>query len=607
MGTVLEVGLSNAVLAGLLALVAAVVSRVARRPALAHSLWLLVLLKLVTPPLLRVPLPWLPTESSTVAASPSAKEEIAVRPGGPEPAETDSRTRQEPLAPGNPANPAVIWFLVPVDLMPDTARPESSAVSTRAGPDHWAGWTSSSGLQVAAWLWLGTSFLWFAWTAFAIYRFQRLLRFATPAPPALQKEVQRLGARLGLTRTPGLWLIPGAVSPMLWPVGRSPRLLFPARLLEQLDREQRASLFAHELAHYRRRDHWVRLAEAVVLGLYWWHPVAWWARNALREAEEQCCDAWVVWALAGADRSYATALLQTVAFLSRARCALPAAASGIGQVRHLRRRLTMIMQRQTPRSLSWTGVLVVLALGLLLLPVLPILAQPQGDYKRDPGGKQTDTDQKIAELKKQIQALEEQKPADKKGAVEKKRQAEEIQKVRDEVGILTKEMNNKRRELQDVEKRHAEAVARLAKMEGKNFTGFYEPVTKDGKTFYQYVPSAKGNETNATWYQAVPYVEGKGNATWYQAVPYISGGKIEVDFDKGATKAYMVPFISSDKAAADSDYKLWTKEDLEKAKKAKAEAAGKRSSELEEKLDRLAKELEAIRRELRQNRGGEKR
>src|SRR6516165_5417908 len=136
MGTVLEVGLSNAVLAGLLALVAAVVSRVARRPALAHSLWLLVLLKLVTPPLLRVPLPWLPTESSTVAASPSAKEEIAVRPGGPEPAETDSRTRQEPLAPGNPANPAVIWFLVPVDLMPDTARPESSAVSTRAGPDH---------------------------------------------------------------------------------------------------------------------------------------------------------------------------------------------------------------------------------------------------------------------------------------------------------------------------------------------------------------------------------------------------------------------------------------------------------------------------------------
>src|SRR5262249_39840269 len=159
------------------------------------------------------------------------------------------------------------------------------------------------------------------------------------------------------------WLVPGVLSPMLWPIGRAPRLLFPAKLLDQLDGEQRTTLLVHELAHYRRRDHWVRLMEAVALGLYWWHPVAWWARHALREAEEECCDAWVVWALAGAHRAYATALLQTVAFFSRARCSLPAAASGIGQVRHLRRRLTMIMQRKTPRSLSRAGLLAVLGLG----------------------------------------------------------------------------------------------------------------------------------------------------------------------------------------------------------------------------------------------------
>ena len=48
----IETGLSNAVVAPALALVAVVVSRCSRRPALVHALWLLVLLKLITPPIL---------------------------------------------------------------------------------------------------------------------------------------------------------------------------------------------------------------------------------------------------------------------------------------------------------------------------------------------------------------------------------------------------------------------------------------------------------------------------------------------------------------------------------------------------------------------------
>ena len=47
-----ELGLANAVMATLLAAIVAVVCRVYRQPALVHSLWLLVLLKLLVPPLL---------------------------------------------------------------------------------------------------------------------------------------------------------------------------------------------------------------------------------------------------------------------------------------------------------------------------------------------------------------------------------------------------------------------------------------------------------------------------------------------------------------------------------------------------------------------------
>src|SRR6516225_11506259 len=58
MGTLLEIGLSNAIMAVVLAVPAAAVGLIWRRPALAHCLWLLVLFKLVTPPLWPVHIPW---------------------------------------------------------------------------------------------------------------------------------------------------------------------------------------------------------------------------------------------------------------------------------------------------------------------------------------------------------------------------------------------------------------------------------------------------------------------------------------------------------------------------------------------------------------------
>ena len=60
----LLLGLSNAVLATGLAIVAAVVTRFVRRPEVAALLWLLVLIKLVSPPL--VSIPWAHTHSTVV-------------------------------------------------------------------------------------------------------------------------------------------------------------------------------------------------------------------------------------------------------------------------------------------------------------------------------------------------------------------------------------------------------------------------------------------------------------------------------------------------------------------------------------------------------------
>ena len=74
---------------------------------------------------------------------------------------------------------------------------------------------------------------------------------------------------------------------MLWAIATTARLLIPEPLLGRLSEQQWDTLLAHELAHLRRRDHWVRRFELFVVGLYWWHPVVWWARRELQEAEEQ--------------------------------------------------------------------------------------------------------------------------------------------------------------------------------------------------------------------------------------------------------------------------------------------------------------------------------
>src|SRR5262249_35087670 len=242
----------------------------------------------------------------------------------------------------------------------------------------------------AAWDWesialgsvLAGALAWWGLAALRIVRFQRLLRDVGPMPAEWQggggPPAPRGGVGGRARRGPGGCLVPGDVPPMLWALGRRVRLLVPARLWATLDEDQRTSLVLHELAHLKRRDHWVRWGELAIAGLYWWHPAVWWIRRALREAEEQCCDAWVVWAMPRGAKTYAAALLAALEFLSGARTKPAAAASatlGNGHVSSLKRRLRMIVKAKTPKGLSWTGRLAVAGLSALLLPLAPSWAQ----------------------------------------------------------------------------------------------------------------------------------------------------------------------------------------------------------------------------------------
>jgi WD40 repeat protein/beta-lactamase regulating signal transducer with metallopeptidase domain len=406
MSTLLWIGLMNAVLAGLLAVLVALLGRYCRRPALLHGLWLLVLVKLITPSFLPVPVPgWLAEPDRTApapevvadGASQSAETALPspVDSGAPA-GRSEARVPRLPPLGGRPAPapataPQAGTPLPPPDLPQPVIKGGGADTSETVCVKDAEPELATASIPIGAWLpgvlfsvWLGGASWCFFLAALRISRFGRLLGCAEPAPAALQAEAEWLARRVGLGRCPRVWLVPGPLPPLVWAVGRRAGLFLPARLLERLDQAGCAALLVHELAHVRRRDHWVRWLELVVLALYWWYPLAWWARQRLQAAEEECCDAWVVSELPGAARSYAAALLDTIDFLAETRACLAPAASGFGRAHFMKRRLRLIVQASTPRGLSWAGPLILLPLAFGFLPLLPAPSQPPAILPDDP-------------------------------------------------------------------------------------------------------------------------------------------------------------------------------------------------------------------------------
>jgi beta-lactamase regulating signal transducer with metallopeptidase domain len=385
MNTLLEVGLSNAIIAAALAVLAAVAGRLARRPALAHALWLLVLVKLITPPLVRVPI--LPAEQGT-GTTQSAPHAPEVAPS------TDVAADLLPPTLESEATPPVervAGASEPIDegTLPSTSehspipsplvgegRVGGSDVPPAAAPRHIP--LTSPWRPILATLWLCGSAAWLLLAVWRIARFGRALRLAEPAPADFTGRVAELAAEIGLRRAPCVRIVGGVVAPLVAGLGGRAVLIVPRDLWARLEAEQRDALLLHELAHLLRGDPWVRLVELLATALYWWHPVLWWARRGLHEAEEQCCDAWVVWARPDAARGYATALVEAVEFLSESPPrAVPIVASGLGRLRHVSRRITMIMKGNEQRRMTWLGLAAVLGLAILALPWLPARARPQ--------------------------------------------------------------------------------------------------------------------------------------------------------------------------------------------------------------------------------------
>ncbi len=69
-----------------------------------------------------------------------------------------------------------------------------------------------------------------------------------------------------------------------------PVVVVPAAAFAGLSPAHLEAILAHELAHVRRHDYLVNLAQSVIETLLFYHPAVWWVSHQVRVAREHCCD-----------------------------------------------------------------------------------------------------------------------------------------------------------------------------------------------------------------------------------------------------------------------------------------------------------------------------
>jgi bla regulator protein BlaR1 len=362
--------LSNAVTVSVLAVAVFAISKCIRHHFVVHGLWILVLLKLITPAVFTLPFSipfddsWLTFDSHLVFGdsaddNPSAGDaRRATAAGNSEAVSVSATVDGRDSTFENPASSAGSGSLITGLRQALRTRPRTI-------------------VALLLLIWFAGSSAYIIRLLFRCFRFCRFLRNNEQVDEELISECYDLAYKMGLKRPPRVRVLSGAFSPMLCGIGRGLTLILPQDLLHRLTPEGRATLVVHELAHYARGDYLVRILETVVTAVYWWHPVVWWVRRELETVEEDCCDSRVLAEFPGHPRHYAEAILDAIDFLSERPAEMPPISTGLGSTPLLKRRLIRIMTEIPVPENCCRGRWTVLASAVLVLPLQMIHFRPE--------------------------------------------------------------------------------------------------------------------------------------------------------------------------------------------------------------------------------------
>jgi uncharacterized protein (TIGR03435 family) len=189
-----------------------------------------------------------------------------------------------------------------------------------------------------------------------------------PAPPEWQQSLNRLKARVGVSRpvrlaTSALVQAPAIIG---W---LRPVVFVPIGALAGLPSEQMEALLIHELAHIRRHDYLVNILQSVAEALLFYHPAVWWVSGHIRTERELCCDDVAV-SVSGDVFTYALALAEIESSRPAHLNAAMAANGG-----SLADRIARLLGQSRPVSRTLSGPAVIVSAILLAVTTYSMFGQ----------------------------------------------------------------------------------------------------------------------------------------------------------------------------------------------------------------------------------------
>lgn len=329
------------------------------RAVVRYGLWLLLLVKLMLPPSLTSPVsirtlvdeywtmhPPIATTTKTPAL------------GSVMLSAADSQSAVAPLPSVSPERDAVT---LPVDGIGEGGI--SISMPLRMLPLHWQG-------SLLIWWALGV----LALGGMLLQRGLLCLRLLGRAQPATGNLAELLGeccATMGLDRRKvRLKVAAEMTSPAVCGILR-PTILMPAYLITKLSSDQMRMVLAHELAHIKRRDLLVNLAQTILQIVYFYNPLLWLANGIVRRAREQAVDETVL-VMLGRDAADYSHTLIDIAEQAFHRPALSLRLIGVVESKTaLAERIRHVLTNPLPRSakLGIAGMMSIVLVGVLLLPM----------------------------------------------------------------------------------------------------------------------------------------------------------------------------------------------------------------------------------------------
>lgn len=343
-----------------------------RRAHLTYLLWLVVLLKFVTPPL------WSSSSGLFCWMQSGLTEEVVQNSAAQQ---TDSLTRTEWIRRliGDDVDQlpeaarASVEVTIhdpedrPTEVIAADSRQDVAAEAATAGPSIRPS-PRMSWLTVGLWFWTGMAALIATVMLIRFLRcWQTIRRAGAVNSPELDQLLVRLCGELGLKRRIRLVVTHSRIGPAVIGLFR-PTILLPAAIAESRTREELKPILAHELIHIRRGDLWIGLLQLLASIVWWFHPLVWLTGRRLKFEMEQCCDEEVLAELKCDPRRYAAALLEILE-LKQTLKTVPVV-PGVRPVEITSKRMERIMRlgQGSKKRTPWWCWVVFVTLAAVVLP-----------------------------------------------------------------------------------------------------------------------------------------------------------------------------------------------------------------------------------------------